>query len=65
MNPVGTPVLVRSALMPNPNPSPQKPVLGRPPVDGSEAELEAWTEAFLDMLLGPEEGSGTLPDQTG
>jgi hypothetical protein len=51
--------------MPNPNPSPQKPVLGRPPVDGSEAELEAWIEAFLDMLLGPEEGSGTLPDQTG
>jgi hypothetical protein len=30
------------------------PVLGRPPVDGSDEELEAWADAFLDAILGPE-----------
>ena len=34
---------------------PQRPVLGRPPVEGGEEELEAWVEGFLDAILGPEE----------
>ena len=35
--------------------SPQLPVLGRPPVEGNEGELDAWVEGMLDALLGPEE----------
>ena len=35
--------------------TPERPVLGRPPVEGSEEELDAWVEGFLDALLGPEE----------
>lgn len=30
-----------------------KPFLGRPPVDGTDDELEEWTESFLDQILGP------------
>jgi len=26
----------------------------RPPVEGSEEELEAWAQAFVEVLLGPE-----------
>jgi hypothetical protein len=39
----------------------RKPVLGRPPVDADDAELEAWVEGFLDAILGPETASGTEP----
>ena len=33
---------------------PERPVLGRPPVGGTEEELEKWVEGLLDVLLGPE-----------
>jgi hypothetical protein len=39
-----------------------KPVLGRPPVDASDEQLEAWARDFVDQALGtaeepnPEEG---------
>jgi len=32
-----------------------KPVLTRPPVGGAKVELEAWADAFVDAILGPEE----------
>ena len=32
-----------------------KPVLGRPPVDGTEAEKDEWVKSFVDMILGPDE----------
>ena len=35
--------------------TPERLVLGRPPVGGSEEELEEWVEEFLDAILGPEE----------
>ena len=34
---------------------PSKPVLGRPPLDADDAELDAWVNGLLDALLGPEE----------
>lgn len=39
-----------------------KPVLGRPPVDASDEQLEAWAKDFVDQALGiaeeptPDEG---------
>lgn len=42
-----------------------KPVLGRPPVDGSDEQIEAWAMGFLDQALGtaeepaPEDGEMT------
>ena len=41
------------------------PVLGRPPIDGSEEQIEAWAKDFVDQALGtageptPEEGEKT------
>ena len=32
---------------------PSKPVLGRPPVDGTDEELDGGVESFLDRILGP------------
>lgn len=32
--------------------NPARPVLGRPPVDADDSELDEWVEAFLDALLG-------------
>ena len=43
-----------------------KPVLGRPPVDGSDEQIEAWAMDFVDQALGtageptPEEGDAAL-----
>lgn len=34
-----------------------KRVYGRPPVGGTGEELEAWVDAFIDALLGPEDGT--------
>lgn len=36
-----------------------KLVLGRPPVDAGDEELEVWVEAFLDAILGPEPSTMT------
>jgi len=33
---------------------PSKPVLGQPPVEASEEELDTWIDEFLDAILGPE-----------
>ena len=33
-------------------------VYGRPPVDGTDNEIEVWTSAFVDAVLGP------LPEAT-
>ena len=35
--------------------TPERPVLGRPPVEGTEEELDVWVEGMLDAILGPEE----------
>jgi hypothetical protein len=31
---------------------PGKPVLGRPPLDGTDDELNAWSESFVNAVLG-------------
>jgi hypothetical protein len=36
-----------------PSDSQRKPVLGIPPVDATDEELEAWARQFLDQALGP------------
>lgn len=33
---------------------PRKPVLGRLPVDGTDEEMDAWAEGFVEAVLGPE-----------
>ena len=37
--------------------TPERPVLGRPPVEGTEEELDVWVEGMLCAILGPEECS--------
>ena len=32
--------------------SSRRPVLGRPPVDGTDEELDEWVDSFLDQILG-------------
>jgi hypothetical protein len=39
---------------------PARPVLGRPPRDGDDEELERWVAAFVALLLGPEEGEAGI-----
>lgn len=38
-----------------------KPVLGRPPVDGTDEELYEWVDSFVEQILGPEDGEGQYP----
>jgi len=31
----------------------QRPVLSRPPVEGTDEEIDAWADAFVEAVLGP------------
>ena len=39
---------------------PRRPLLGRPPVDGSDEELGDWIDSFLDQMLGPDPVDGSV-----
>jgi hypothetical protein len=43
----------RLSVTDDPKP-PRRPVLGRPPVDGTDEELDEWVISFIDQMLGPE-----------
>ena len=31
----------------------RQPVLSRPPVEGTDEEIDAWADAFVEAVLGP------------
>ncbi len=41
----------------------RKPVLGRPPVDVDEGELEEWVKGFVDAILGRERDDQSSADR--
>ena len=36
-------------------------VLGRPPVDGANEDLDGWAKSMVDLMLGPPTGASLTP----
>jgi len=34
-------------------PNQRQPMLSRPPVEGTDEEIDAWADAFVEAVLGP------------